>query len=67
MKKGDVGWLNVSLKSMETKDEHLMSRCLSAPDAMSLPTSLPQEQVAKTKMLSVVRVKQKECLVLCSM
>ena len=52
---------------METKDEFLMSRCLSAPDATSLSTSLPQEQVAKTKMLSVVRVQQKECLVLCSM
>ena len=29
-----------------------MSRYLSAPDATSLPTSLPQEQVAKTKILS---------------
>ena len=35
-------------------------RCLSAPDATSLhhcyiPTSLPQEQAAKTDMLSVVK------------
>ena len=43
-----------------------MSRCLSAPDATSLPTSLPQEQLTKTKMLSVVRIQQKECLVLCT-
>ena len=30
-------------------------RCLSAPDATSL-TSLPQEQAAKTDMLSVVSI-----------
>ena len=41
-----------------------MSRCLSAPDAKSLPTSLPQ--AAKTKILSVVRIQQKEYLVLCT-
>ena len=29
-------------------------------------TSLPQEQVAKTKMLSVVRIQQKKYLVLCT-
>ena len=29
-------------------------RCLSAPDA--IPTSLPQEQAAKTDMLSVVSI-----------
>ena len=56
MKKEMLGSLNVSLKSMETKDELLISRCLSAPDAMSLRISLPQEQVAKTKILSVVMV-----------
>ena len=38
-----------------------MSRCLSA-----LITSLPQEQAAKTNMLSVVRIQQKEYLVLCT-
>ena len=65
--KGDVGMTKRFYKMYGTKDEFLMSRCLSAPDATSLPTSLPQEQVAKTKMLSVVRVQQKECLVLCSM
>ena len=37
----------------------LMSRCLSAPDAKPLPTSLPQEQAAKTKMLSVVWIQEK--------
>ena len=31
-----------------------MSRFLSAPDA--IPTSLPQEQEAKTNMVSVVRI-----------
>ena len=41
----------------------LMSRCLSAPDATSLPTSLLQEQTAKIK---VVRIQQKEYLVLCT-
>ena len=34
----------------------VMSRCLSTPDATSLPTSLPQEQAAKTNMASVVRI-----------
>ena len=48
-----------SQKSTDTRDELLttcnpkvMSRYLSAPDA----TSLPQEQVAKTNMVSVVRI-----------
>ena len=41
-----------------------MSRCLSAPDAIS--PSLPQGNTAKTKMLSVVRNQQKEYLVLCT-
>ena len=46
---------------------HLQSsRFLSAPDATSLPTSLPREQAAKTKMLSVVRIQPKEYLVLCT-
>ena len=44
----------------------LKARCLSVPDATSLRTSLPQEQAAKTKMVSVVRIQQKEYLVLCS-
>ena len=38
-KKEMYGWLNVSLKSTETRDElstSCMSRCLSAPDATSL-------------------------------
>ena len=42
-KKVMLGWLNVSLKSTETKDElsttcnpKVMSRCLSTPDATSL-------------------------------
>ena len=42
-KKEMLGWLNVSLKSMETREElsitwnqKVMSRCLSAPDATSL-------------------------------
>ena len=67
--------INASLKCTETRDEpstcctcnlKLISRCLSSPDATSLPTSLPQEQAAKTNMLSVVRIQQKEYLVLCS-
>ena len=33
-----------------------MSRCLSAPDASNIPTSLPQEQAAKSDMLSVVSI-----------
>ena len=43
MKKGDVEWLNDSLKSTETRDElsttcnpKVRSRCLSAPDSTSL-------------------------------
>ena len=46
-------------KSTETRDElsttyntKVMSRCLSSPDA----TSLPQEQAAKTNMVVVVRI-----------
>ena len=31
-------------------------RCLSAPDASYIPTSLPQEQAAQTDMLSVVSI-----------
>ena len=31
-------------------------RCLSAPDASYILTSLPQEQAAKTDMLSVVSI-----------
>ena len=59
-------WLNTSLKSTETRDElsttlylqsKLMSRCLSVPDSTSLPTSMPQEQAAKTKMVLVVMAK----------
>ena len=48
-----------SLKSTETRDEisttcnlKVMSRCLSAPDA----TSLPQEQAVKSNMVSVIRI-----------
>ena len=75
MEKGDVGMAKRFSKKYRTRDElypepainffqiKVMSRCLSAPDATSLPTSLPQEQAAKTKMLSVVRIQQKECLV----
>ena len=61
MKKGDVGMTKHFSKSMETRDEFsttcnlkVMLRCLSA--LMLHPTSLPQEQAAKTKMLSVVRI-----------
>ena len=51
--KGNVGWLNTSLTSMETSYEvSSMCQCLSVPDA----TSLAQEQAAKTDMLSVVRI-----------
>ena len=65
------------LKHTETRDElstnlylqsknNFLLRCMSAPDTTSLPTSLPQEQAAKTKMLSVVRIQQKEYLLLCT-
>ena len=57
-----LGWLNASLKSMETREElstscnpKVMSRCLSAPDATSF-TSLTQEQAATTNMASMVRI-----------
>ena len=64
--KKDVRMLNTSLKSTETgmsfqSEIKVMSRCLSAPDATSLH-HCPQEQAAKTSMLSVVRIKY---LVLC--
>ena len=56
-------------KSTETRDElstiNLMSRCLSSPDATSLHHCLKNKQI-KTKMLSVVRIQQEECLVLCT-
>ena len=49
MKKEMQGWLNASLNT-ETRDElsttsnpKVMSRCLSAPDAIYIPTSLPPE------------------------
>ena len=65
-------WLNASLKSTETRDElsttlylqskrqiKVMSRCLLAIDALSLPTSLHQEQAVKTKIFSVIMIQQK--------
>ena len=63
MKKGDIGMAKCSLKSTETRDELSTTGILNkgyvkmpvAPDATSL-TSLPQEQVAKTNMVSVVRI-----------
>ena len=57
-------------KNTETRDElsttlylqskiiKVMSRCLSVP--CYIPTSLPQEQAAKTKMLSVVWIQQND-------
>ena len=48
-------------KKYRTRDElsttcnpKVMSRCLSAPDAT--PYIMPQEQAAKTNMVSVVRI-----------
>ena len=50
------GWLNVSLKSMETRNNpKVMSICLSVSDATSLHHCL-QEKVAKTNMVSEVRI-----------
>ena len=49
MKKGDVGMLNTSIKSTETRDELLithyiessvLSGCLPMPDATSLPRTI---------------------------
>ena len=52
MIKGDVGWLNASLKSTETWDElsttcnpKVISRCLSAPDVTSLHHCLKNKQL----------------------
>ena len=43
------------------------SLCQDACQRLMLhPTSLPQEQAVKTKMLSVIRIQQKEYLVLCT-
>ena len=71
-----LGWLNASLKSTETRDElsttlYLQSEkyklCQDACQRLMLhPTPLPQEQAAKTKMLAVVRIQQKEYLGLCT-
>ena len=60
MKKGDVGWLNTSLKSTGTRDElsitlYLQSEINFCSVRMPvnawcyIPTSLPQKQVAKIK------------------
>ena len=51
-KKGDVGMVKTSLKSMETREAlstncnpKVMSRCLSAPDATSLHHCLKNKQL----------------------
>ena len=63
MKKGDVGMAKCFSKKYGNKGwainyvhPKVMSRCPSAPDASYIPTSLPQEQAAKTNMASVVRI-----------
>ena len=65
----NVGMTKRFSKSMEARNDlstipYLqMSRCLSAPDATFLNHCL-KKQAAKTKMLSVVRIQDKEYLVL---
>ena len=59
---------------METGDELSTTNCnpiksyvkMPVSAYCCIPTSLRQEQAAKTKMLSVVRIQQKEYLVLCT-
>ena len=55
------GWLNASLKSAETRDElsttAIRKLCHDACQYLMLhPTSLPQEQAAKSNITSMVRI-----------
>ena len=67
-----LGWLNASLKSTETMDGfQLPCTCNPNKSYVKMPVSarfyiptLPQEQAARTKMLSVVRIQQKEYMYL---
>ena len=63
MKKGDIGMANASLKTTERRDDlstnYLQSKSYVKIPVSSwcyIPTSLPQEQAAKTIMVSVVRI-----------
>ena len=76
MKKGDVGWLNTSIKSTETRDElsitlyqqseiNFCSVRMPVNARCYIPTSLPQKQAAKTNTFSG-KDPEKEYLILCT-
>ena len=57
MKKGDVGWQNASLKQgMSIQLPAIRKLCQDACQRLMLPTSLPQEEAAKTHMVSLVKI-----------